>query len=224
MSKHSLEEGTEEEMIEKTGVMFAAIILFLQTVWEYCRVVNRLDLVSSSGLVFPLVLIEDSVNENHQSSASSNSAGGGSNSPAPKKKKRKLASGRPGSPGKDDSKNKQPANIIIDKNCGSVSQNLSDDFTVSVEAWHLLNTHTDYKNDFTRLLDEWEVDQWNWMGTFEVDRLIYKVVPLQPHSLPNIRSPPTLHFSLKVILLVRKTKKTRADIICLSNSIFQAFS
>ncbi|XP_020611748.1 integrator complex subunit 10-like isoform X2 [Orbicella faveolata] len=174
MSKHSLEEGTEEEMIEKTGVMFAAIILFLQTVWEYCRVVNRLDLVSSSGLVFPLVLIEDSVNENHQSSASSNSAGGGSNSPAPKKKKRKLASGRPGSPGKDDSKNKQPANIIIDKNCGSVSQNLSDDFIVSVEAWHLLNTHTDYKNDFTRLLDEWEVDQWNWMGTFEVDRLIYK--------------------------------------------------
>lgn len=30
--------------------------------------------------------------------------------------------------------------------------------------------------DFTRLLDEWEVDQWNWMGTFEVDRLIYKVL------------------------------------------------
>ena len=30
--------------------------------------------------------------------------------------------------------------------CGSVSQNLSDDFAVSVEAWHLLNTHTDYKN------------------------------------------------------------------------------
>jgi len=45
MSKHSLEEGTEEEMLEKTGVMFAAIILFLQTVWEYCRVVNRLDLI-----------------------------------------------------------------------------------------------------------------------------------------------------------------------------------
>ena len=30
--------------------------------------------------------------------------------------------------------------------CGSVSQNLSDDFAVSVEAWHLLNTHNDYKN------------------------------------------------------------------------------
>lgn len=30
--------------------------------------------------------------------------------------------------------------------CGSVSQNLSDDFAVSVEAWHLLNTHADYKN------------------------------------------------------------------------------
>lgn len=64
--------------------------------------------------------------------------------------------------------------------------------------------------DFTRLLDEWEVDQWNWMGTFEVDRLIYKVVLLQPHSLPNIRSPPTLHFSLKVILLVRKTEKNES--------------
>ncbi|KAJ7326017.1 Integrator complex subunit 10 [Desmophyllum pertusum] len=95
-------------------------------------------------------------------------------SPVPKKKKRKLTSGRPGSPGKEDGKSKQPSNIIIDKNCGSVSQNLSDDFAVSVEAWHLLNTHADYKNDFTRLLDEWEVDQWNWMGTFKVDRLIYK--------------------------------------------------
>lgn len=30
--------------------------------------------------------------------------------------------------------------------CGSVSQNLSDDFAVSVEAWHLLNTYNDYKN------------------------------------------------------------------------------
>lgn len=45
MSKHSLEEGTEEEVLEKTGLMFAAIILFLQTVWEYCRVVNRLDVI-----------------------------------------------------------------------------------------------------------------------------------------------------------------------------------
>lgn len=45
MSKHSLEEDTDEDMLEKTGVMFAATILFLQTVWEYCRVVNRLDSV-----------------------------------------------------------------------------------------------------------------------------------------------------------------------------------
>ena len=30
--------------------------------------------------------------------------------------------------------------------CGAVSQNLSDDFAVSVEAWHLLNTYPDYKN------------------------------------------------------------------------------
>lgn len=51
MSKHSLEEGTEEEMLEKTGVLFAAIILFLQTVWEYCRVVNRLDLVCKYRLI-----------------------------------------------------------------------------------------------------------------------------------------------------------------------------
>ncbi|XP_078380144.1 integrator complex subunit 10-like [Oculina patagonica] len=94
MSKHSLEEDTEEEMLEKTGVMFAAIILFLQTVWEYCRVVNRLDLVSSSGLVFPLVLVEDTVtDESLQTTANASSTpGGGSNSPAPKKKKRKLAS------------------------------------------------------------------------------------------------------------------------------------
>ena len=33
--------------------------------------------------------------------------------------------------------------------------------------------------DFMRLLDEWEVDQWKWMGTFEVDRLIYKVILYQ---------------------------------------------
>ena len=45
MSKHSSEECADEDMLEKTGVMFAATILFLQTVWEYCRVVNRLDLV-----------------------------------------------------------------------------------------------------------------------------------------------------------------------------------
>ena len=30
-------------------------------------------------------------------------------------------------------------------------------------------------SDFVRLLDEWEVGQWNWMRTFQVDRLIYKV-------------------------------------------------
>ena len=45
ISKHSLEEDTDEDILEKTGVMFAATILFLQTVWEYCRVVNRLDSV-----------------------------------------------------------------------------------------------------------------------------------------------------------------------------------
>nr|XP_058956330.1 integrator complex subunit 10-like [Pocillopora verrucosa] len=174
MSKHSLEEGTEEEVLEKTGLMFAAIILFLQTVWEYCRVVNRLDVISSSGLVYPLVLVEDSVEVNTQLSGNASASTAASDSPAPKKKKRKLASGRSGSPAKDDSKGKQPSHIIIDKNCGAVSQNLSDDFAVSVEAWHLLNTYPDYKNDFLRLLDEWRVDQWNWMGTFKVDRLIYK--------------------------------------------------
>ena len=40
-------------------------------------------------------------------------------------------------------------------------------------------THSNYIfvvfTDFLRLLDEWRVDQWNWMGTFKVDRLIYKV-------------------------------------------------
>ena len=30
--------------------------------------------------------------------------------------------------------------------CGAVSPSLSDDFVVSVDAWHLLNTHSDYKN------------------------------------------------------------------------------
>ena len=35
-------------------------------------------------------------------------------------------------------------NIHVD--CGSAGQNLADDFCVSVEAWHLLNTHSDYKN------------------------------------------------------------------------------
>jgi len=35
---------------------------------------------------------------------------------------------------------------ILASDCGSVSQSLSDDFHVSVEAWHLLNTHVDYKN------------------------------------------------------------------------------
>ena len=51
--------------------------------------------------------------------------------------------------------------------------------------------------DFTRLLDEWEVGQWNWMGTFEVDRLIYKVVLLQSHLLPNIGLPPYLALYLE---------------------------
>ena len=50
LSKHNLEDGAEEEMLEKTGVMFAVSILFLQTVWEYCRVVNRLDLVCKNCL------------------------------------------------------------------------------------------------------------------------------------------------------------------------------
>jgi len=167
MSKHSSEECADEDMLEKTGVMFAATILFLQTVWEYCRVVNRLDLVSSSGLLHPLVLVEDIVEDKKTFEESSSS-------PAPKKKKRKLASGEHVSSGKEDGKHKQSSHIIIDKNCGSVSQSLSDDFAVSVEAWHFLNTHTDYKSDFTRLLDEWEVEQWNWMTTFKVDRLIYK--------------------------------------------------
>lgn len=36
--------------------------------------------------------------------------------------------------------------LIFYVDCGSVSQNLSDDFAVSVEAWHLLNTYPDYKN------------------------------------------------------------------------------
>ena len=29
--------------------------------------------------------------------------------------------------------------------CGSVNQSISDDFSVSVDAWHLLNTYTGYK-------------------------------------------------------------------------------
>lgn len=174
ISKHWSEEGTEEEVLEKTGLMFATIILFLQTVWEYCRVVNRLDVISSSGLVYPLVLVEDSVHVNIQLSGSASANTAASDSPAPKKKKRKLASGRSGSPTKDDGKGKQPSHIIIDKNCGTLSQNLSEDFAVSVEAWHLLNTYPGYKKDFLRLLDDWRVDQWNWMGTFKVDRLIYK--------------------------------------------------
>ncbi|KAM7450919.1 Integrator complex subunit 10 [Porites harrisoni] len=171
MTKHSSEEEVGDDTVEKTGLMYAATILFLQTVWEYCRVVNRLDSVSSSGLVHPLVLVEDSIEGSNQNSMNS----AGASSPAPKKKKRKLASQvSHGSPGTEDGKNKQSSHIIIDKNCGSVSQSLSDDFHVSVEAWHLLNTHVDYKNDFVRLLDEWEVGQWNWMRTFQVDRLIYK--------------------------------------------------
>ena len=59
--------------------------------------------------------------------------------------------------------------------------------------------------DFTRLLDEWEVGQWNWMGTFEVDRLIYKVILLQTHSLPNVRLP--LSFQLHFILEKLKNKR-----------------
>ncbi|XP_068732945.1 integrator complex subunit 10-like isoform X3 [Montipora capricornis] len=170
MSKHSLEEGMDEDLLEKTGVMFAATILFLQTVWEYCRVVNRLDSVSNSGLVHPLVLVEDITDGGRQKSE------GGNSSPVPKKKKKKLTATQGGhdSLGKGDGKDKQLMHVIIDKNCGSVSQSLSDDFTVSVEAWHLLNTHADYKNDFSRLLEEWNVEQWTWITTFHVDRLIHK--------------------------------------------------
>jgi len=59
--------------------------------------------------------------------------------------------------------------------------------------------------DFTRLLDEWEVSQWNWMGTFEVDRLIYKVVLLQLQLQLTFAFLPTLYFIWKVILFVIKT-------------------
>ena len=45
MTKYSSEEEVGDDTVEKTGLMYAATILFLQTVWEYCRVVNRLDSV-----------------------------------------------------------------------------------------------------------------------------------------------------------------------------------
>ncbi|XP_029186140.2 integrator complex subunit 10-like isoform X2 [Acropora millepora] len=168
MFKHNLEGDIEKDLQEKTGVMFAVTILFLQTVWEYCHVVNRLDSVSSSGVVHPLVLIEDVTEDNKKSSE------GADTSPAPKKKKKKVTSSGHGSPGKEDGKNKQMLHVLVDKSCGSVNQSISDDFSVSVDAWHLLNTYTGYKTDFTRLSGEWNMEQWTWLTTFHIDRLIYK--------------------------------------------------
>lgn len=60
MFKHNLEGDIEKDLQEKTGVMFAVTILFLQTVWEYCHVVNRLDSVCkwlvSYSLLFTIIL------------------------------------------------------------------------------------------------------------------------------------------------------------------------
>ncbi|KAK2573370.1 Integrator complex subunit 10 [Acropora cervicornis] len=168
MFKHNLEGDIEKDLQEKTGVMFAVTILFLQTVWEYCHVVNRLDSVSSSGVVHPLVFIEDVTEDNKKSSE------GGDTSPAPKKKKKKVTSSGHGSPGKEEGKSKQMLHVLVDKSCGSVNQSISDDFSVSVDAWHLLNTYTGYKTDFTRLSGEWNMERWTWLTTFHIDRLIYK--------------------------------------------------
>lgn len=59
MFKHNLEGDIEKDLQEKTGVMFAVTILFLQTVWEYCHVVNRLDSVCkwlvSYSLLFTII-------------------------------------------------------------------------------------------------------------------------------------------------------------------------
>jgi hypothetical protein len=35
---------------------------------------------------------------------------------------------------------------LLELDCGNVSASLSDEFVVSVDTWHILNTHSDYKN------------------------------------------------------------------------------
>ena len=55
MFKHNLEGDIEKDLQEKTGVMFAVTILFLQTVWEYCHVVNRLDSVCKCSVSYSLL-------------------------------------------------------------------------------------------------------------------------------------------------------------------------
>jgi hypothetical protein len=42
-AKHGTTERDINEAQEKTGVFYAIIIIFFQSVWEYCKVVNKLD-------------------------------------------------------------------------------------------------------------------------------------------------------------------------------------
>ncbi|XP_031566525.1 integrator complex subunit 10-like [Actinia tenebrosa] len=173
-AKHGTTERVINESQEKTGVFYAIIIIFFQSVWEYCKVVNKLDSGVNTSLSssVPLVLLED---VGADKTSIDGWAGGASSegSSAPKKKKKKGGTA-PSSPSKEDSRAKQTATITVNKSCGNVSTSLPDEFVVSVDTWHILNTHSDYKSGFTRVLAEWHIDQWIWMESFKVDRMVYK--------------------------------------------------
>ncbi|XP_048588129.1 integrator complex subunit 10 isoform X2 [Nematostella vectensis] len=170
-AKHGTGEKTIDEAREKAGLFYAMIIIFVQSVWEYCKAVNRIDTSGNPCLTSGprLVLIEDvgaSFSESLSPGETSNSGS------APKKKKKKSGTS-PLSP-KEDSRSKQTPSVVVSKSCGSMSSSLADEFVVAVDSWQILNVHTDYKTEFSRILEEWNVDQWLWMDSFNMDRMIYK--------------------------------------------------
>ncbi|XP_046853187.1 integrator complex subunit 10-like isoform X2 [Xenia sp. Carnegie-2017] len=146
--------------MEKIGVFYAAVTIFFRAVWQYCKIVNRMDEnCKSDGGTSPavIVLLENLVN--------AGKSGESSEGRHPPKKKRKPV---------DDQKERQQVHLNVGSNCMTVEPGTCDYFLVAADTWHMLHSHSDYKNEFSRLLDSWRVDDWQWIIPFQVDRHIYR--------------------------------------------------
>ncbi|CAB3982452.1 Integrator complex subunit 10, partial, partial [Paramuricea clavata] len=146
--------------MEKIGVFYAAVTIFFRAVWQYCKIVNRTDEqgMADTNPTSPLiVLLEDLSNAGKSGEATEVRH-------VPKKKKKPV----------DDQKEKQQVHLSVGSNCVSVEPGVCDYFLVAADTWHMLHSHSDYKNEFSRLLDSWKVDEWQWIIPFQVDRHIYR--------------------------------------------------
>ncbi|KAK3726896.1 hypothetical protein QZH41_016682 [Actinostola sp. cb2023] len=165
------------DSVPKNGITLTEMLIDAENTEYHSNPLNPYrKLLGTSCLMpsTPLVLIEDmSADKNINNDGWAGGSPSEGSSSAPKKKKKKGATA-PLSPSREDQRAKQTATVVVSKNCGSISSSLSDDFVVSVDTWHILNTHSDYRNEFTRVLSEWHIDQWMWMESFKVDRMVYK--------------------------------------------------